>query len=120
MIEGVLQFRKEACLVHELGGLQTAETPAERIFIEVSDAEEEGEGHVGADYRRRLQQPFVLRGKSIDARGKDRLDGRRYPDCVEPLHEPVGAAGAGQRPYLDKRSHALLEEQRVALGALYQ
>ena len=34
--------------------------------------------------------------------------------------QPVGAALAGEHPGLDQRAHALLEEERVALGPLDQ
>ena len=59
-------------------------------------------------------------GEAIDARGQDRLDRGRHLRRLERPGQAMRTALAGERAVLDQRSHALLEEERVALGAFHE
>ena len=59
---------------------------------------------------------LVLRRQPVDARRQDRLHRRRHVDGLRGLHEPVRAALAREHPVVHEAPHALLEEERVALG----
>ena len=120
MLEGVFEVRKEARLVQELGGLKMGEAAAEVLLGRLRDRPKEGQGYVLADDGRGLEEPFVLGSKAVDPRREDRLHRGRHLNIRESLRQPVGAALAHQNAALDKRSHALLQEERVAFGPLDQ
>ena len=63
---------------------------------------------------------LVREGKAIDARGQDRLDRGRHLHRLERPGQAMRAALAGERTALDQRSHALLEEERVAFGTFHE
>ena len=113
VLERVLEVGEEARLVEELGGLEVREPargarpPARRRWPGAA-----ANGHVLADDRGGLEQALVLGRQAVDARGQDRLHRGRDLDRSTGLRQPVGAALADQRPGLDQRPHALLEEER--------
>ena len=55
--------------------------------------------------------------RSIRA-ASDRAHGRRHLDAAERPGQTVRAGGTGEEPGLDERPHRLLDEERVAVGAL--
>src|SRR5437899_1957332 len=68
----------------------------------------------------RLPERSVLRGQAVDASREDRLNGGGHPDLTGRPPAPVVATIADERACLDRRSHAFLEEERVAAGAFDQ
>ena len=118
VLEGVLDLGKEARLVEELAGLQPDEPGAEYVRIEAADGLEEWQRHVLSDGGSRLQQMLVRHRKAIDARRQDRLDRGRHLRRRERSGQAMRAVLAGEHAVLDQRPHALLEEERVTLGAL--
>src|SRR3989441_10912243 len=68
VLERTLQLGDESRLVQKLASLEPHETSAERLFRQVSHCSEQGERHVLADGRRRLQKCLVLSGNPADAR----------------------------------------------------
>ena len=60
------------------------------------------------------------RRQPVDAGGQHRLHRRRHLNRRQRPRQPVGAALADQRPGLDERPHALLQEERIALRPLDQ
>ncbi len=60
MLEGVDQLGKEAGFVEELGGLEVRETAMQYFFGQLGNGLQQGEGHLGADHRRRLEETLVL------------------------------------------------------------
>ena len=116
VLEGVLDVGEQARLVEELGGLEPGEALGQRVGGSSGDACEHGHWDVGADHRGGLEQRLVLWRQPVDARRQDRLHRRRHVDGVRGLHEPVRAALAHEHPVVDEAPHALLEEERIALG----
>jgi hypothetical protein len=56
VLEGVLELGERLRLVEELRRLQVHQPTPQRFFIELGDAREQGEGHILADHRRRLEK----------------------------------------------------------------
>ena len=73
VLEGVLELGEEAGLVEELGGLQVAEAAAQLLLGQLRDGLQEGEGHLGADDGRGLEEPLLLGRQAVDARRQDGL-----------------------------------------------
>ena len=68
VLEGVLEVRDEPGLVQELGGLQGREPTSQRVLGDVRDGLQEGERHVLADDRGRLEERLASGGsRSIRA-----------------------------------------------------
>src|SRR5262245_47325707 len=59
MLEGVLEVRKEARLVEELGSLEVHEAPAEIILWQVCHGEQKGERNILPDDRGRSEERRV-------------------------------------------------------------
>ena len=115
VLERVLEIREEARLVQELRGLEAADRGAQLVLVQRSCRPEQRERHVLPNHRCRLQERLVAGGQPVDTggqhglhRGGD-LDGRKGP------RQPIRPALARQRLGLDKSSHALLQEKRIAL-----
>src|SRR2546422_787186 len=89
-------------------------------LTEVRHRPEQGQWHVLADGGCRLQERSVLRGQAVDASREDRLNGGGHPDLAGRPRAPVVATIADEHARLDRRSHAFLEEERVAAGAFDQ
>ena len=73
VLEGVFEFGEEAGFVEELGGLQVAETAAQLLLGQLRDGLQEGEGHLGADDRRGLEETLLLGRQAVDAGRQDGL-----------------------------------------------
>src|SRR5580765_1572842 len=117
VLERVLHAREQADLVDELRGLELGEVAAEHVLRQVGDRVQEGQRHVGADDGGSLQEALGLGGQPVDACGEHGLHGGRHLDGVDLAREAKAAAIARERLGLDERPHALLEEERIALGA---
>ncbi len=118
--ERVLHVREEADLVQELAGLQQAQVAPHRLLAHVRDLLQERERDVLADHGGGLQEALGLDGQAVDAGGQDRLHGGRHLHLLDFAGEAVVAARAREHLGLGEGVHALLEEERVALGALDQ
>src|SRR5262245_2517557 len=75
---------------------------------------------VSADDGGRLQQALLLASEAVDAGGEDGLDGGRDTHVGYGLSQATGPRLACQHAAVDERPDALLQEERVALGPLYQ
>ena len=120
VLERVLEVGEEARLVQELGGLQVGQRPAQRFLRDVLERLEEGEGHVLADDRGRLEQALLAVGQAIEARGENGLHRRRHLDARWRPRRAVLPPLALERAGLDQRPRALLQEEGVAVRALDQ
>ncbi len=116
--EAVFEVGKEARLEQELRLLEPREPRAQRLLGHLDGGGEQREGHVLADDGGGLQEPLLLRPEAVDAGGDDGLHGGGHLDGGERLDEAELAALAHQHLGLDERPDALLEEERIALGAL--
>ena len=120
VLEGVLEVGEEARLVDELGRLKVSQPATERLLVLVRDRLEESEGNVLPDDRGNLEEPLLLGRQAVDARGQDGLHRSGHVDRGQVVRQLVVASLARQRTRLDQRPDALLDEERVALGALDQ
>ena len=75
-------------------------------------------GDLLAGDRGHLQQPLRLRLEPVDPRGEHRLHAGRHAGVLDRPRQPVGAALALQVAGLGQRPDDLLDEERVAVGAL--
>ena len=73
VLEGVLEVGEQARLVKKLGRLKVTQPATERLLVLVRDRLEEGKGEVLPDDRGSLEEPFLLEGQAVDARGQNRL-----------------------------------------------
>jgi hypothetical protein len=117
MLERVRALREEARLVEKLGGLQVGKTALECILGRLGNRLQQRQGHLGANHGSRLQEAFVLWRQSVDARRQDRLHCGGDLQGRQRLHQTVRPGFAYQHPGLHQRAYALLQEERVALGA---
>jgi hypothetical protein len=81
---------------------------------------EQGEGHLGANHGRRLQEPLFLRRQPVDACRQHRLHRGWYLNGRQRLRQAVGPRSAHQHPGLHQGAHALLQKEGIALGARNQ
>ena len=77
-------------------------------------------GHILADHRRGLEQPLVFGREPVDASSEDGLDRRRDAVSSSGRTRRYAPRSPASAPALDERLHALLEEERVALGPVDQ
>ena len=117
VLEGILALREEARLVEELGRLQMRKARRQPSSGTSAMACRSGQGHLGADDRRGLEQALLLRRQPVDARRQHRLHRGRHLNARQGLRQAIGARRADQHPGLHQGAHALLQEEGVALGA---
>src|SRR5499426_1804652 len=120
MLEGVLEVREDACLVQKLGGLEMTQRPTQVLLGRVGNGLQQREGHILPDDRGGLEQTLVLGRQAIDAGGEDGLRRRRDLPRLRRLGYPVRPTLPDEHLGLDKRADALLQEERVPLGATNQ
>ena len=61
VLEGVRVVRKEARLIEEFGRLQVRQTAVQGVLGQLGNGLHQGQGHLGADDRGRLEEPLLLR-----------------------------------------------------------
>ena len=120
VLEGVVRLGEQAGLVEELRGLEMGEAAVQGVFGQLGDGLQQGQGDLMANDGRGLQQPLRLGRQPVDARGQDRLHRGRHLDGRQRLRQAVGPRLAHQPLRFHQGVHALLQEERVALGALDQ
>src|SRR5499425_1594803 len=120
MLEGVFEVRENARLVEEFGSLEMTQSPTQVVLGRVGNGLEQREGHILANDRGGLEQTFVLGRQAIDAGGKDGLRRRRDLPRLWGLGQPVGSTLPNEHLRLNERADALLQEERVPLGAANQ
>ena len=118
VLEGVLDIREQARFVEKLRDLQVREAPAQGEFGLAVQRLEQRKRNVLADDRGRFQQLFLLTRQPVDACRENRLHRRRHLDGFDGPCQTVGAALANQLFGLHQRLDALLQEERIPLGAL--
>ena len=118
VLERVLEFGKDARFVEEFGPPESCQRLTELLIGHVGDGPQEGNRHVLAHDRRRLEQPLVLGQEPIDARREDGLHGRWHLDRVDVLPQPVSPPLPEQDFRLHDRPHTLLEEERIPFRPL--
>ena len=114
VLEGVLELGEEACLVDELGRLQVGEAPPQLGLGHLGDGLKKGEGEIGADDRRGLEQTFFVLGQPIDPGRQHGLHGGGHLNRLEPLDLTIGSALAHQHLGLDQGANALFQEERIS------
>jgi len=117
VLEGVLEIGEELRLVHELGRLQARQAAPQLVLGVLRGLEQQGPRQILADDRRDLEEALVFGRQAVDARGQDRLDGRRDLDRPGVLAEAVRTALPDEHLHLDEGPDALLQKERVALRA---
>jgi hypothetical protein len=120
VLEGVLGVGVEARLVEELPRLEMGQAPAKVLLRQLGDGPQQGQRHLLADDGGLLQELSVLDREPVHAGGEHRLDRGRHPDLRQRDGQAVATALAREGPGLDEGAHALLQEERVALGAVHQ
>jgi hypothetical protein len=120
MLEGVLEIGEDARLVEELGRLQLTQPATDRLFLLVRHYHEEGQREVLPDDRGNLEEPPLLRRQTVDARGQDGLHRVGHVDRRQVARQLVLPPVTRQRTRLDQRPDALLDEERITVGALDQ
>jgi hypothetical protein len=114
VLEGVLPLGEEARLVEELGPLELGQIAVQRLLREVGDGLEQGQGHLVADDRGRLEEVFALRRQAVDPCRQHGLDGGRHLNAREVTGQPVGPRRADQHLGLHQRPHRFLQKEWVA------
>ena len=73
VLEGVVLLGEEPRLVEELGRLQVRQTAVQRRLGQLGNGLQQGQRHLRADDRGRLQEPLLLGRQAVDARRQHRL-----------------------------------------------
>src|SRR5262249_30123528 len=120
MLECVGETGEQLCLIKKLRHLEMSKATPELFFLELHNRLKQQKRHIHADDRSRLQQPLVLGGKPVNAGGENSLGRCGDLQRLWRLHETISTAHAGERFRFDQCPDALLEEEGVALGPLYQ
>ena len=113
MLEGIFRVGKQERFIDELCLLQIDQPTLQSVDIGIGNIAQEHEREVLADDRRGLQQPLVLRPKSIDACGQHRLYCHWQSNGGQRRHQPVVAALADERATFDQGADTLFQEERI-------
>src|ERR1700688_2790479 len=117
MLENVLSIGEDRLLVDELGRPQIRKHLLQLRLRLVRHFPDQAKRRLPADHRKGLEQFLLLRRKPVDTRGQYALHRRRQTQLRERasnLHYAI----AYQRALVEQRLHHLLDEERIALGAL--
>src|SRR5262249_31650049 len=104
----------------ERGARRAVKPGGERVLVGVGDRAEQREREVLADRGGGLQQALVSRGQPIDARGQNRLHGRRDLNVTGRARRTVPTALTDESAGFYEHAHTLLEEERIAFRPLDQ
>jgi hypothetical protein len=118
--EGVGDVREQPRLVQEFARPQVGQRAMQLFRRQLGHGLEQREGHLLTDHGGKLQRRLLSRAEPVDARGDDRGNARRNFDLVRPPSQAVGAARAREHARVHEATHALLEEQRIAVARLEQ
>ena len=113
VLERVFGLREELRLVDELRSLQVIESATDGFIRQLGDLLEDREGHVFAYDGGGLQETFVLRRETIDARRQHRLDRRGHLDREDRVRQPIPSALPYQQLRLHQGPNGLFQEERV-------
>ena len=116
--EGEDPLRVELRFVEEAGLGQLAEHRVDLVRLEPGGHPQRSRAELLADHRGDLQQLLGVGVEPVDAGGEDRLHGDRHTRVLDRAHQAVGAALALEVAGLGQLADDLLDEERVALGAL--
>ena len=120
VLERVCPLGEHRRLVEELGCLEVRQPVVQRVLGQLGDRVQERERDILADHGGRLQEALLLGWKPVDASCKHGLDGGGHPDAGQWFRQATVSALAGEDLCLDQRADVLLQEERVAVGALDQ
>ena len=120
MLEGVFRLGEQAGLIQELRRLEVRQAAVQRRLGQLRNGLEQGQGHLGANHGRRLQEPLLLRRQPVDACCQHRLHRGRHLNGRQRLRQAVRPRFAHQHPGLHQGAHALLQKEGIALGARNQ
>ena len=118
VLEGIQRLGVELLLIDELARDEVSKRVFEVLRRQVEDPLQDRLGELLADHRSPLQHGLLACSEPVDPRGEDGLHAGRHRILLHRRREPVGAALALKAPALDERLHELLDEERVASGAL--
>jgi hypothetical protein len=117
MLESVLTFRKELCLVEKLSPLEVCEAAVHGVFGYLGNGLQQRQGHLRANDRCSLQELFLLRRQSVDACREHRLHRGRHLNTWERLGQTIRAPFPDQHLRFYQGAHALLQKEGIALRA---
>ena len=117
VLEGVLAFREEACLIEELGRLEVREATMQNLLRQFGNGLQQRQGYLDADDRRGLEQALLLRRQAVDACRQHYLHRGRHLDRGYRLGQAAGTRRTDERPRLQQGADALLQEEGIAGGA---
>jgi hypothetical protein len=108
MLEGVVWLREQAGLIEEICRLQMRQTAVQRRLGQVCNSLQQGEGHLGANDRSRLQEPLVLRWQPVNAGRQHGLHRGRHLNRRQRLRQAIHPGLTHQHPGLYQSTHAFL------------
>src|SRR5580704_16523575 len=117
MLENELSIGERRLLVDELDRLQIRKHPPQLRLRLGGYFPDQAKRRLPADHREGLEQFLLLRRKPVDTGGQDALYRRRQTQLRERacnLHYAI----AYQCALVEQRLHHLLDEERIAIGAL--
>jgi hypothetical protein len=118
MLEGVRSLWIERLLVEELAPHERIERGGDLRCGQLGHVPQDGLGELLADHRRGLQDRLLTLAQAIDARCQHRLHGAGQGLVTRRDRQPVRTLAAMQMARLDQPLHDLLDEERIARGAL--
>jgi hypothetical protein len=90
VFEGVFQLGEEPRLIEELGRLEVHETTMQHRLRHVGDRLQQGQGHLHAGDRCRLEQALLLRWQPINARRQHCLHRAWDLNGLDVRRQPIG------------------------------
>src|SRR6185503_13012854 len=120
VLERILDFRKETCFVEKLRGLKSRKAAAKFLLGLISDRLKKDERYIFADNGCRLKKTLLLRWKPINASCQHGLDRRRHLGALNRFGKAIISSCTGQKICFHESPDALLQEERIAFGALDQ
>ena len=118
--EPVRGLGKEGLLLEKLRPAQPAERCPKLLAPEVGHRLQQGARHLLADDRRAVEHALVLERQAVDPRLHHRSHGGGHVDRRHGTRQAVMARLAHEGAALHEVVHRLLEEERIASGALHQ
>jgi hypothetical protein len=117
VLKSVLQCREGSGLVQEFGSLQIREVVSECLLGDLRNGLKNRIQDVLADDRSGLEEIFLLGREPIDPGREHRLNCHRDLGGVNRTGRAVGSTRPDESAGFGERSHALLQEEGIALRA---
>src|SRR5262245_59020673 len=117
MLEGVDTFGEEVRLIEKLGGLEVRKAMVQCLLRQLNNSLQQRQRHFRTNDRCCLQELFLYRRQPVDACREHGLYRGWYLNAWECLGQVIRSPYTDQYLRFHQSTHALLQEEGIALRA---